>query len=75
MSERIEHGGWQPLGPRDFANLGLEELAYVKPIRVKSGAIAFAVHAADGSELAVFADRDTAFASARQNDYLPADIH
>ena len=37
---------------RDFEALGLEQLAYVKPVKV-DGRTACAVHAADGTELAV----------------------
>ena len=44
---------------RDFEALGLEQLAYVKPVKV-DGRTAFAVHAADGTEIAVMPDREVA---------------
>ncbi len=62
------------LSAEDFAALGLNQLAYVKTIDV-DGNTAFAVHAADGSELGVFDNRDTAFAAALRNDFYPVSVH
>ena len=67
-------GGQPPLSLRAFLALGSMHVAYVKPVTVDSGT-AFAVHAADGSELAVFADREVAFVTARQNDLEPLSVH
>ena len=54
--------------------LGLEQMAYVKPIEA-DGVSAFAVHAADGTKIAVLASRDLAFAAIRQHDLEPASVH
>ena len=62
------------LSPEAFAALGAPELAYVKPVKV-DGNYAYAVHAADGRELAVFADRSLAFTTAQQNDLLLVSVH
>ena len=35
----------------------------------------YAVHAADGEQLALVADRKLAFVLARQNDYSPVNVH
>ncbi len=35
----------------------------------------YAVHSADGAQLALVADRKLAFALARQNDYQPVAVH
>ena len=35
----------------------------------------YAVHAADGQQLALVADRRMAFVLARQNDYAPVAVH
>ncbi len=59
---------------RDFETLGLEQLAYVKPVEV-DGRTAFAVHAADGTEIAVMSDRDVARAVIRQHDLEPVSVH
>jgi hypothetical protein len=49
-------------------------VAYVKAVSTEGG-IAYAVHAADGTEIAVMADRDIAFAAIRQNDLRPVSVH
>lgn len=59
---------------RDFEALGMEQLAYVKPVEV-DGRAAFAVHAADGTELAVMPDREVARAAIRQYDLEPVSVH
>ena len=60
--------------PRDFMLLGIEQMAYVKPVEV-NGHTAFAVHAADGTEIAMLAQRDLAFATVRQHDLEPVSVH
>lgn len=60
--------------PRDFMLLGIEQMAYVKPVEI-DGHTAFAVHAADGTEIAVLAQRDLAFATVRQHDLEPVSVH
>ncbi len=67
-------GGQPPLSSQAFLALGSMHVAYVKRVTVDGGT-AFAVHAADGSELAVFADREVAFVTARQNDLEPVSVH
>ncbi len=59
---------------RDFEVLGLEQLAYVKPVKV-DGRTAFAVHAADGTEIAVMSDLEVARAAIRQHDMEPVSVH
>lgn len=58
-----------------LAHLGIEQVAYVKPVTLEDGQIAFAIHAADGQEIAMLADRDVAFATVRQNDLEPVSVH
>jgi hypothetical protein len=62
------------MSDHDLAALGLQEVAYVKPVSVE-GNTAYAVHAADGTEIAVMANRDIAFAAIRQNDLRPVSVH
>ena len=59
---------------RELGLLGMEDVAYVKRVMV-DGAPAFAVHAADGAEIAVLPDRDLAFAVVRQQDLQPVSVH
>ena len=49
-------------------------IAYVKAITV-DGDPAYAVYAADGTELAILADREVAFAAALSHDYTPVSVH
>jgi hypothetical protein len=62
------------LSQRAFAGLGRNELAYVKPIVVDNGS-SYAIHAADGTRLAVVEDRLVAEAMIRGNDLEPASLH
>jgi hypothetical protein len=62
------------LSQRAFKALGIEDIAYVKPIVASTGS-AYAIHAADGTRLAVVEDRLVAFAMIRSNDLEPASLH
>ncbi len=64
----------KPLSPRDFAAYGRAEMAYVKKVEM-NGVTAYAVHAADGTYLQRFADRELAFAALRQHDIEPLNTH
>lgn len=66
--------GFKRLSPRELGLLGIEDLAYVKAVIV-DGVPGFAVHAADGSQIAVMPDRDVAFAVVRQHDMEPVSVH
>lgn len=62
------------ISTEDLARLGMSQLAYVKPVLV-NGAQAFAIHAADGTPMAVTGDREVAFAAIVQHEMLPALVH
>lgn len=62
------------LTPADFATLGVEDIAYVKPV-VVNGAHAYAIHAANGQHLAVVPNRDLALATVRENELEPVSVH
>lgn len=62
------------LSPQELGLLGMEHVAYVKPVLVE-GILAFAVHAADGSQLAVILDRDTAQALVRRHGLEVVSVH
>jgi hypothetical protein len=66
--------GLRQLSAQELGLLGMNDVAYVKPI-VDNGTQAFAVHAADGTRIAVIANRDLAFAVVRQNDMEPVSVH
>ncbi len=54
--------------------LGMAQLAYVKPVML-NGQTAFAIHAADGSPMAMAADCDLAMAAIVQHEMQPAMVH
>lgn len=58
----------------DLAILGMQYVAYVKPVSLE-GAIAYSVHAADGTEIAILYDRDIALATIRSHDMEPVCVH
>jgi len=58
----------------DLAALGVPSLAYIRRVSTKEGE-AYAINAADGTPIAVVADREMAFAAARQNDLYPVSVH
>ena len=62
------------LSPTDFAALGMTDLAFVKPV-IADGKPAYAIHAADGTHMAVVGDRELAFATIRQHDLEAVDVH
>ena len=62
------------LSPTDFAALGMSDLAYVKSVEV-DGRVAYAIHAADGTNMAVVDDRGLAFAAIRQHDLEAVAVH
>jgi hypothetical protein len=65
---------WRHLSAHELALLGMQDLAYVKPVRVNDVA-AYAVHAADGTQIAVLPDREIAFATVRHHDLEPLSVH
>ncbi len=54
--------------------LGMADLAYVKRVSL-NGQTAFAIHAADGSPMAMAADRGLALAAIVQHEMQPALVH
>ena len=62
------------ISPQDLMVLGLQEVAYIKPVTVE-GKTAFAIHTADGREVAVMADLRVALAAVRQNEMEPLSVH
>lgn len=57
-----------------LADLGLEEIAYVRPIMTPNGP-AFGVFAANGTPMAVAPDTNVARAAIVQNEMAPVSVH
>ncbi|MBL8699652.1 MAG: DUF1150 family protein [Alphaproteobacteria bacterium] len=62
------------LSAQDFAALGAQQIAYVKPIALE-GELRFEIHAADGTPVALVDSADVAFAAVRQNGLEPLSVH
>jgi len=62
------------LSPQELGLLGVEAVAYVKPVFVE-GVAAYAVHAADGSQIAIVLTREAAYTIVHRNGMVPVSIH
>jgi hypothetical protein len=54
--------------------LGMPSVAYVKPVML-DGERGYAIHSADGTRMAVAADRALAIAAVLENEMLPTWVH
>ncbi len=76
------------MSTQDFAALGAPKIVYVREVGqdavrdvigddtdIPTDARFFAVHAADGTRMAIVDDREAAFAGARQYDLDPVSVH
>lgn len=68
------------LTPRDFLNVGMDEIAYIRPV-VKAGkegradkTLGFALHAADGTRLSMMDSFESALILARENHLVPVTL-
>ena len=57
-----------------LGSLGVSHIAYVKPV-VVNGTAGFAIHAADGTPMALAGDRATAMAAIVQHEMMPLSVH
>lgn len=62
------------ISPQQLAMLGMQQIAYIKPVMVK-GMAAFAIHAADGSPMAIAEGREVAIEAIVQHEMVPALVH
>ena len=62
------------MSAHELALLGIQDMAYVKRVLVND-VVGYAVHAADGTQIAVLPDRNVAFATVRQHDLEPLSVH
>lgn len=58
----------------DLQKLGMPSVAYLKPIMM-NGERAYAIHAADGTQMALAADRALAIAAVIENEMYPTSVH
>ena len=62
------------ISTEQLAQLGMQQIAYVKPV-VVNGTAAFAIHAADGTPMALAAGLDVAMAAILQHEMVPTQVH
>ena len=62
------------MSPQDFALIGVQHLAYIKPTAI-NGVTGFAIHAADGTQIGMAPSRDIAFAAVKQHELEPVSLH
>ena len=67
--EKLRH-----ITPKEFALLGMQDVAYIKRVTMEEGS-AFAIHAADGTQVALLPEREIALATVRQHDLEPLSVH
>lgn len=69
MNMRFEN-----LSSDQFAALGVDRVAYVRPA-VVDGRTVYAIYNANGHEMGMMAERDIAFAAVKQHDMEPVSVH
>lgn len=74
MYDKNEHHTLAAITPEALAALGGGQIVYVKSVIVE-GRPAVAIHAADGSPLALADNRNQAFAAAVQHEMQPLSVH
>lgn len=62
------------LSAQDFARLGVEEVAYIRPV-LMNGARAISIHAADGTPIGAAPTASMAVAAILQHDMAAALVH
>lgn len=64
------------LSARDFLKIGMDEIAYVRPVTLSGhNKPAYGVYAADGTQLSVLDNMAMAMATLRHNDLLAVTLH
>ena len=58
----------------DLMKLGMPSIAYLKPV-LANGVVVYAIHAADGTPMAMAADRNLAIAAVLENEMHPTWVH
>ncbi len=59
----------------DFAQYGVQHMAYVRPAEDEDGNAVWSIHAADGTPMGAAGERESALAAVRQYDMEPASVH
>ena len=73
-TDEMERASVRAMTAQQLGELGMSQLAYVRPVMM-DGAVAFAIHGADGSPMAVAADHELAAAAIEQQDLVQVLVH
>ncbi len=63
------------LSVQDFLNMGIDQIAYIKPLEAGKSEPGFAIHAADGRQISVIDSYMSAVALIHQNDMHAVTVH
>lgn len=63
------------LSHQDFLKVGLDQIAYIRPVDAPDDQTSYSIHAADGSEIIRLESIDLAMAAIRHNDLHPVTLH
>ena len=66
--------GIRHISSEQLESLGVDEVAFIKPMMTENGE-AYAIHAADGSPMAIASNVPLAIAAIIQNEMLPKLVH
>jgi hypothetical protein len=66
--------GIRHISAAQLESFGLDKIAYVKPVITNNGR-AFAIHAADGTPMAIASTASLAEAAIIQSEMLPTSVH
>ena len=69
QTDKLRH-----ISPQEFAHFGMQDVAFVRRAVIDEK-VCWAIHAADGTEIATMSDRDVALATVRQHDLEPLSVH
>jgi len=62
------------MSQQDFQSWGVNDVAFIKATEYE-GKSAYAIHAADGTQMAIVGNREVAQAAVRQHDLEPVSVH
>ena len=66
---------FETLSEQEFLGLGLDHMAYIRPLTAEDGAMVFGVFSANGQRMAVLANAEVAVAAIKQHDLEPVWLH
>lgn len=63
------------LSPREFLGVGMDQIAYIRPVLLDGDMAGFSIHAADGTQLSIVSSYNDAVMAARTSDLYPVTVH